>query len=171
MKTLRKLEIFVLLAIGFPALSQNCNLPDVAVYTLEGSSVSAQDLTRDDQALVFVFWESDDTESLDQIRQINEEYGDLKGKNVRVVGLCADCSGNMARIRPLIYGMGIDFEMYIDRNCDLKRAMNVTDFPTTFLIDQNKHVYSQCLGYRGNLDELVSEMITNYLAVNTDCKK
>ena len=53
----------------------------------------------------------------------------LKDKNVRVIGICLDVSGNMSNIKPFVYGNNIDMDVYIDKNGEFKRAMNIPDVP------------------------------------------
>jgi len=165
MKTSRLLAIFILLSTGFSAISQNRMLPDIDIYTLVGSRVSARDIRMNDQPVVLVFWNPDDRQSLDQVKMLNEEYeSNLKVKNVKVIGICTDCSGTMERIRPLVNGTGIDFEIFIDRNNELKRALNVPYVPFTIINDPNKDVYCRYIGYCFNVGDLITSTIENSLA-------
>jgi len=171
MKTFRFFVTFILVSMGYPVLSQNSIFPDISVYALDGSRMNARDIRLSDQTVVIVFWNGDDRKSLDQVRMINEEYGNgLKEKNVKVVGICTDNSGIMERIRPLVNGIGLDFEIYIDRNNDLKRAMNVPEIPYTLIIDPVKDFYCRYSGYCANIGELITGSIDQRLAKNIDQK-
>jgi len=170
MKTIKLFVIIMMVSIGYPVLSQNSIFPGIDVYSLEGSRVSARDILRNDLPVVIVFWNSDDRNSLDQLRMVNEEYeSGLKGKNVKIVGICTDYSGSFERIRPLVYGIGLDFEVYIDKNNDLKRAMNVTDIPCTILINAARDVYKYS-GYCANVGDLINGAIDKSLAKNNDSR-
>jgi hypothetical protein len=79
--------------------------------------------------------------------KINEEYPDWsEGKNVRVIGICTDLNGNMTGVKPLVYAHDISFEIYIDKNNDFKRAMNIPDLPYLIMIDGKTEV-ARSMGY------------------------
>lgn len=161
MKTFRFFLVFVLVSAGLTVISQNSILPDVDVYTLEESRISARDISMNNQTVVLVFWNSDGRESLDQVRMVNEEsVTELKRENVKIVGICTDCAGTMGKIRPFVYGNCLDFEVYIDKNNDLKRAMNVPYVPYTIIIDPVMDVY-RYFGFIADLDEFITNAIDN----------
>lgn len=151
-------------------LSQNSILPDVEVYNLDGSRQSASNFELNEQVIVIFFWNVDDRNSLEQASTLNEEYeSTLKGKDVRIVSICTNQSGTMPGIRPLVSGLGIDFEVYIDRNNELKRAMNIPDIPYTMIIKKSDDVYRH-MGNYGNLAVLIANMNDNRLAKINDDK-
>jgi hypothetical protein len=170
MKTTRFIMMVILVSMGYAVLSQNSILPGIDVFTLEGSRISASNIQSNDQAVVIVFWNSDDMRSLDQVRMINEEFkNSLKMKNVKVVGICSDCSGSLERLRPLVNAIDLDFEVYIDRNNALKRAMSIPGLPYTMVIDQSNHVF-EYLGYCMNAGELITNAIEKSLARNDNSR-
>ena len=171
MKSLRLHLVFVLLALGQSTFSQNPLLPDVDVYTLYGGRLNAAHLLKDQQPAVLVFWNSNDPKSLEQLMTLNEEYdSSLKMKSVKVIGICTGYSGTMESIRPLVNGIGLDFEVYIDRNSDLKRAMSVPDVPYTLVINPGKNAL-RYLGYSANINEMISSSMGESLAKTTATRK
>ena len=55
---------------------------------------------------------------------------------------------------------GWEYEIYIDPNSDLKRAMGVSTVPHTFLLDKNKQIIWQHRGYvEGDEYELFDEIL------------
>ncbi|TAE46413.1 MAG: TlpA family protein disulfide reductase, partial [Bacteroidetes bacterium] len=62
-------------------------------------------------------------------------------------------------IRSLVMGMGWAYDIYVDENSDLKRAMNVVNIPHTFLLDGNGKVVYQHTSYAdGDEDELFEQI-------------
>jgi hypothetical protein len=169
MKNFRFFLIFCLISVGYLVISQNHILPAVDIFSLDGLRVSAKDIVNIDQPFIIVFWKRYDKISLEQISMINEEYDNsLKDKNVKVIGICMDASGNMASIKPFVFGNNIGFEMYIDKNGDLKRAMNVPDFPYTIIFDRTNNICYKQIGYFDPVVELLENSIVNSLATIKD---
>lgn len=170
MKTFRFLLIFTLVSAALPVVSQNSILPDIKIYTLEGSAISAGSVGIDDRMMVLVFWNPDDGKSLQQLRMLNDEYGSsIQDEKVKVVGICTNYSGTLQSIRPLVSGIGIGFEIYIDRNNDLKRAMNIPDILYTMIVDPEMDIH-RYTGYCNNLLEMIVNQDNTGLA-NISAKK
>ncbi len=137
MKTNHLHLIFILLSLRPVAFSQNTLLPGVGLCTLQGNSINASDLPLNDQTLWLFFWNIDDRESLEQMRELGDSHNFLKERNVKVIGICTSSSGITGKIHPLISALGIDFDVFIDKNNEFRRAMNVPDGPFTLLIAQS----------------------------------
>ena len=171
MKAFKLLLICGLLTIGNFVKSQNRTIPDVDIYTLEGKRISASDISKNNEPVVIFFWKTTDLKSLDQLFIINDGYeNQLKWKNVKIVGICTDCPGTAQSIKPFVYGNDISFDIYIDQNNDLKRAMNVHETPYTILIDKEKNTCSMIMGYCANIVELINDKFDKRFAKVTDKK-
>jgi thioredoxin-related protein len=58
-----------------------------------------------------------------------------------------------------VKGRGWDFEVYLDENSDLRRAMNVANPPHTFLYDGEGNLVYEHNGYApGDEDELYEKI-------------
>lgn len=164
MKTLRFSLILNLLVAGFSVYSQHSILPEIEVFSLEGSRQRASELIPNGNVTVLFFWNAENRSSLEQAQALNDEYkNELKEMGVNVIGIYTDYSGSMAAIRPLVNGLGIDFEVYIDRNNDLKRAMNIPEVPFTMIISGDHEIYRN-LYTQANTGEFISKMYNNSLA-------
>jgi hypothetical protein len=168
MKTFRFFLINALLSAAFSAMSQKLILPDVKIYTLEGSTASASSIDAKNSTTVLFFWNADDNRSIEQLRLLNEEYENqiFSGK-VKIVGICTNYSCTMQSIRPLVSGLAIGFDVFIDRNNDLKRAMNIPVLPYTMIIDHalDVHRYS---GYCNNIVGTIMDLNNNGMANISD---
>jgi len=156
--------IFCMLILGNPVKPQNSKLPGVDLYTLDGVKISASDLNNTDTLLVLIFWKSNNRQSFNQLLEINEEYQEwLKATNVKVVGICTDLNGTRCDIKPLVYAHNIDFEVYIDKNNDFKRAMNIPDIPYLIMVD-NHSENIKFMGYYPDIAEFINNKIDLQLA-------
>ena len=61
--------------------------------------------------------------------------------------------------RSYVNGQGWEYEVYLDPNGDLKRAMNVNNVPHTFLIDGNREIVWQHNSYAPGDEEELFELV------------
>jgi hypothetical protein len=171
MKTTRIIFIFCLLILGNLATSQNSNLPDADIYTLEGIKVNASGIAGNDRLTVVLFWNINDLKSLDQLYATNEANNQLNGKSVKIIGICTDVPGYMQFIKPYVFGHNIGIDIYIDKNNHLKRAMSVPITPYTFLFDQKNDIQAIVMGSCDNISEVIEDMLGNDLTTTKDGSK
>ena len=70
-----------------------------------------------------------------------EEY------DVELVAVSVDDSRNAVKVKPTVNALNWDFDILLDPNGDLQRAMNVANPPVTFLIDQEGNIVYTHTGY------------------------
>jgi cytochrome c biogenesis protein CcmG, thiol:disulfide interchange protein DsbE len=124
----------VMIMIMNPSKSQNVSIVNNELTSLNGARIKTTGLIKPEQNTLIVFWNADDKASLEQLKELNDSW--LEGKvdrSVRIIAVCTDYSGVPGRIRPLVNGLGIEFETYIDINSEMKRAMNVPSIPFSCL--------------------------------------
>ena len=97
----------------------------------------------------------------------NVTLKNLNGKDVNIAKLnnngnpiVIDDSRSTAKVKPTVEGKGWDFDVLLDVNSDLKRAMNVSNPPHTFLFDGNGKLVYQHTGYiEGGEEDLYEEIL------------
>ena len=98
--------------------------------------------------MILVFWKTDCLDVNDQVQMLNDMYTEqLKVKGVKIVAMYVDCNGRTDHIKPLVFGLDLELEFYIDRNGSLKRAMNVCNIPFTVIYDEQMKSYCHLSGY------------------------
>jgi hypothetical protein len=96
---------------------------------------------------------------------INEAYKDfMEYQGVKVIAVCIDCVGKTQHIKPFVYGHNLDIEVYIDKNGDFKRSMNILYSPSTILFDHQMNINCQLAGYCSNVEDLLCTKIEQCLA-------
>ena len=65
-----------------------------------------------------------------------EDWQDETG--VKLVAVSIDDSRSMAKVAPMLILMDWEYEVYLDSNSDLKRAMEKSTVPHTFLLNNKK---------------------------------
>ena len=159
---MRTLFLSVLVTILFSTISigQNSTLPSVDVKTLNGGSINITAIENNGKPIVISFWATwckPCKKELNTIAEIYEDWQDETG--VKLVAISIDNSRSMAKVAPYVNASDWDYEVYLDPNGDLKRAMGVSTVPHTFLLNSKKEIVWQHKGYiDGDEDELYEQI-------------
>ena len=78
------------------------------------------------------------------------------------MAISIDDSRNMAKVKTYINGQGWDFEVLLDSNSDLKRALNFQTVPFTLLIDQDGNIVYRHTGYVEGDEYILEEEIAKF---------
>ncbi|MCQ2304062.1 MAG: TlpA family protein disulfide reductase [Bacteroidales bacterium] len=159
MKRLALLFVMVLAVAGLHAQSKT-DLPNVTIKDLNGKDVNIAKLNNDGKPIVITFWATWCKPCIKEHEALNDVYDDWKDETgVKIYSVSIDDSRSSSRVKPFVEGKGWEFETLLDVNSDLKRAMNVSNPPHTFLIDGKGKIVYQHSGYiDGSENELYKEI-------------
>ena len=146
------------LVMGFSASAQT--LPDVKIENQEGKVVSIREVI-DGTPMIISFWSTTCKPCIMELNAINNALPDwLEEVDMKVVAVSVDDARTVSRARAMTQGQGWDdYTCVYDKNQDLKRAMNVSLTPHTFIVDgQGNIVYSHS-GYTPGSEEELFEKI------------
>lgn len=133
--------IFTLFIKG--GIAQNSFLPNLTLTDINGNKVNIKDLSKDSNIIVLDFWATWCIPCKKELNNISAIYGDWKKKyNVKVVAISIDDARNSSRVKAFVKGQGWDYDVLLDLNQDLRRALNFENVPYTLLINkEGKIVY------------------------------
>ena len=157
-KVLFSLLIIILFtSFGF---AQNRPLPNVQVKTLDGSKFNISKIENEGSPIVISFWATWCKPCKKELNNIAEVYDDWQDEtNVKVIAISIDDSRSMSKVNPYVNASDWDYEVYLDPNSDLKRAMGVSTVPHTFLLNAKKEIVWQHKGYiDGDENKLYKEI-------------
>ena len=76
-----------------------------------------------------------------------------------MIAVTIDDSRNVKKVKPKVLGEGWTYEIILDENQDLARAMNINNPPMTFIVDGEGNIVYSHQGYTpGAEDELEKEI-------------
>jgi len=158
---MKTLILFVLMTIatGYVA-SQSSNLMETDLKDLDGFNVNSSEIFNNDGFTLLVFWKSSNEKCCENIESLQNAWAEsLREKGVKMVAICVDCSGSWTHVKPIVNARLWDFDVFIDVNGNLKRAMNVSNVPCTIVLNDKQDIVCRQNGYCANSGDLICEII------------
>jgi len=158
-----KEKLFVLIFISSLSLvaQEKLNVfPSVDIKNIEGKIINTDEFDNGGKPIIVSFWATwckPCAKELDAISEVYDEWQDETG--VKLLAISIDDARNTGKIAPFANGKDWPYEVYLDANSDLKRALNVNAIPHTFLLNGKKEIVWQHTSYfDGDEDELFEEV-------------
>ena len=154
------LSIFTIVLFSISTFSQDRNLPSVKVKDLKGKLVNIQNLSNDDNPIVISFWATWCKPCKKELNTIAEVYEDWQEETgVKLVAVSIDDSRSASKVKPYVNASAWDYEVFIDSNRDLARALGVSTVPHTFLLNGEGKIVWEHKGYIDGDEEELYEQI------------
>ncbi len=135
-------------------------LPNVTVKDVKGNSISSEDFENNGKPIIISFWATWCKPCISELNAINDYYDEwVEETGVKLIAVSIDDARNAARVRPFVLGQGWEYEVYLDENSDLRRAMNVNNPPHTFLLNGKGEVVWQHNGYVPGDEDILYDLV------------
>lgn len=161
---MRRVLLFIALVLAGGVSGQNGEfkkIPPVEVKNLQGRTVSAPEIVQNGESPVILsFWATwckPCVTELNAIKEVYEEWQEETG--VKLIAVSIDDPRNAARVKPFVNSQMWEYEVYIDENSDLRRAMNVNNIPHIFLLSGRGEVLWQHTGYIPGDEDKLYELV------------
>lgn len=158
---MRKLLSSLTLGLIFSlSLSAQDKVPNIQLKDLSGNMIDAASISNEGKPIVVSFWATWCKPCIRELNAINDQYIDWQDETgVKLVAVSVDDSRNSSRVKPFTKSQGWEYEVYLDENQELKRALNVNNIPHTFLLDGEGNIVWQHNGYIPGDEDHLYELI------------
>jgi len=135
-------------------------LPAITLKTMEGKSVRVDTLSNGGKPMIIDLWATWCKPCQRELSAIHEVYEDWqKETGVKVVAISIDQAQNVNKVKPLVNTKGWNYDILIDANSDLARALGVSSIPFTLILDGNGKVVYKHNGYADGVEEELIEKV------------
>lgn len=123
-------------------------LPDVTLKNIDGEDIRIADYGQNGKITVISFWATWCKPCIKELKNINSILDEwIDEYDMELVAVSVDDSRNAIKVKPTVNALNWDFDVLLDPNGELQRAMNVANPPVTFLIDQEGKIVYTHTGY------------------------
>lgn len=129
-------------------------LPNVNIKDLKNKTVNiSQDFTEKDKIYVFSFWATWCVPCIRELEAIKEHYKSWSEElNMELIAISTDDSRTQKRVRPLVNGKNWPYQILLDENQQLKRALSIVNIPYTVVV-KNRKIEHIVNGYSQGAEE------------------
>lgn len=138
------------------------DLPNITLKSTDDTSVSIQELANSDTIKVFSFWATWCVPCINELDAISEVYDEWQEEtNVELIAISTDDARTKKRVIPMVNGKGWDYQILLDDNQDLKRALNISVLPFLIVV-KNGEIIHKRTGYTPGAEDELYEVIKEH---------
>lgn len=153
-------KIFLFVALIMVAMSAAAQLPSVQLKDLDGKVVDTATLSNDGNPFVISFFATWCKPCLRELQAINDFYPDWQDETgMKLIAISIDEGQNANRVKPLVEGKGFEYEVLLDTNQELKRALGIQDIPYLIIVDGDGNIAETRNGYTEGSEQHIIEKI------------
>lgn len=151
--------MFMLLVVAV-ATAHAQKLPSVTLKTIDGRTVQTDTLSNNGRPFIidfFATWCKPCNRELNAIHEVYEEWQNETG--VKIFAVSIDQAQNINKVKPLVDSYGWEYDVLLDPNGDLKRALGVQMIPYVLIVDGKGDIVYKHNGYTdGAENELIEKV-------------
>lgn len=157
---MKKLSLILCLAIVASLMQVQAGLPSVTLKSIDGTTVQSETLSNDGKPFIidfFATWCKPCNRELSAIAEVYDEWQEETG--VKIFAVSIDQGQNINKVKPLVDQNEWEYEVLLDPNSDLLKALGGQMIPFVVVVDGNGNVVSKHSGYTdGAENELLKEV-------------
>lgn len=157
---MKKILIITILMLSGHAGSILAQLPAVTLRTIDGSNVRTDTLRNDGKPFIidfFATWCKPCNRELDAISEVYEDWQEETG--VKLFAISIDQAQNINKVKPLVDNHGWEYDILLDPNGDLKRALGIQMIPFVLVCDGQGNIVYKHNGYTDGCESELIEKI------------
>ena len=143
---MKRIGLFFLF-LSVMALSY-AQLPSVKLKDVNGKTIDTQKLSNNGCPIIISFWATWCKPCIRELKAIHELYADWQDETgVKMYIVSIDQAQDAQKVKPMVDGMGWEYDCLLDPNGDFKRLMNVQNVPHVFVLDGKGKIVHNHSGY------------------------
>ena len=155
-------KIIFLLLLGQAFLFAGTPIADFKLKDLNNHTKSFSEL-RGEKLTLLDFWATWCKPCLQAIPKLNKIYDEYKDKGIEIIGINTDSPRNSAKVRPFAKLYKIAYPILRDPNNEVTSELNVTVFPTLYMINSKNEIVYTHIGFRPGDENLLIAEIDKFL--------
>jgi hypothetical protein len=161
MRYLKKICLSFFIFSFFTAHAQ-ITLSSAMLKPMRGAIAPFSSFTQKDSLILICFWSVNSDVSINELNAISSHYDNWKeAAKFKLMAVSVD-EGKLAnRARPTALMNGWTFDIFVDVNGDLQKALSSNNFPQSFIIKMGKVVYQQS-GYETGTENYLFQKIAEF---------
>ena len=156
----KNLLLILFLAIFTNVQTTLAQLPAVTLKTMDGKTVRTDTLSNDGKPFIidfFATWCKPCNRELDAIAEVYEDWQEETG--VKIFAISIDQAQNINKVKPLVNNHGWEYDVLLDPNGDLKRALGIQMIPFVLICDGKGKIVYKHSGYTDGAEtELIDKV-------------
>lgn len=156
----KKLLLILFLAIFTNVQTTLAQLPAVTLKTMDGKTVRTDTLSNDGKPFIinfFATWCKPCNRELDAIAEVYEDWQEETG--VKIFAISIDQAQNINKVKPLVNNHGWEYDVLLDPNGDLKRALGIQMIPFVLICDGKGKIVYKHSGYTDGAETELIEKV------------
>jgi thiol-disulfide isomerase/thioredoxin len=155
------LAFLAVIALAFAqtddASAKRKTVPNVDIKDVKGNVYHTTSISNGGKPVIIDFWATRCKPCIRELRAINDLYDDwVRETGVKLYAVSIDDPRSSSQVKPFVDGQGWSYEVLLDQNSDLKRAMGVGPIPMTFILNgKGEIVWSHTSYAEGNELEII----------------
>ena len=157
---MKKIKLLLLLCFLLSLTPSMAQLPKITLKSIEGKNISLDTLSNNNKPIIISFFATWCKPCNRELKAIDEVYDDWKRETgVKIVAVSIDQAQNINKVKPLVDENGWTYDVLLDPNGELKRALGIQMIPYTLLLDGKGNIVYKHNGYTDGAENELLEKV------------
>ena len=142
----------------------NAQLPKVSPKDINGKSVVTDTLSNNGKPCIidfFATWCKPCNRELDAISEVYDDWQEETG--VKIIAISIDQAQNINKVKPWGDNHGWEYEVLLDPNSELKKALGIQTIPYVLIVDGKGKIVYRHNGYTDGAEAELIEKVRELL--------
>ena len=147
------------------SMAVEAQVPSVTLKDINGKTVRTDTLSNNGKPFIidfFATWCKPCNRELTAISGVYEDWQEETG--VKLIAVSIDQAQNINKVKPLVDSHGWTYDVLLDPNSELKRALGIQTIPYTIIVDGNGKIVYRHNGYVEGAEEELIEKVRELVA-------